>query len=132
MPLTSDTPAKKSNDSVHRRFRVLVVGDWVVDDYWVTGLVHRSPTASRIGRTHLKGLNHPNSTLQALVGAGRIGSLLHSATEGTHHLFEVVGLGLWHRNDTPLIRAMFDRSNLAGWTPNQLSRSKPNTKPSGI
>jgi|WetSurMetagenome_2_1015567.scaffolds.fasta_scaffold30767_3 hypothetical protein len=36
--------------------RILVVGDWIVDEHWVTG-IHRSPTSSRTGQTHRRALH---------------------------------------------------------------------------
>src|SRR5947209_3511047 len=93
--------------------QVLVVGDWVVDDYWVTG-DHRSPSASRVGRAHLRALNDAGSSVQALVGAGRVASLLHSARSGGREVYSVVGLGIWHKQDTEQLVAMFERKSFQG------------------
>src|SRR5438552_4009209 len=55
---------------------IFIVGDWVVDDYWLTG-IHQSPFASRVGDLHLRALKAPGDIVATLAGAGRVTSLLH-------------------------------------------------------
>lgn len=70
--------------------RILLLGDWVVDDNWVTG-IHRSSTASRIGPSHFRSLHNKESTVQGFCGAGQTASLLCLAKdENSDPLFEIV------------------------------------------
>jgi hypothetical protein len=63
---TADQKAKK----------ILVVGDWFVDEHWVMG-VHRSATSSRTGHAHYRALHNMSSTVQSFCGAGLTASLLY-------------------------------------------------------
>ena len=103
---------------------VLVVGDWVVDEYWMTG-THRTRTAARVGRAQLRSLHDSSSVVQALVGAGRIASLMRTSV-GPQKI-SITGVGLWHRHDNDHIEAMFDTDNIVGWNPNKISRTIPSS-----
>jgi hypothetical protein len=116
---------KQISVEASRNKPLLIVGDWVVDDYWVTG-IHRSKTASRKGLTHFRALHGTGGIVQALVGAGRVASRLFSVP------LEVVGLGLWYPPDTDMLTAMFVQENLRGWTPTRLSRDKPPEVKEGV
>ena len=105
-------------------FQVLVVGDWVVDDHWVTA-VHRSPTASRTGRAHYRSLHRPSGSVRALCGAGRTASVLHQSTRDGAPFCDVIGIGVWHRSDTLELTAMLDSSRNKAVTPFRLTRSDP-------
>jgi hypothetical protein len=96
---------------------ILVVGDWMIDDYWITG-THRARTASRVGRWHYRALNSPNASVQELAGAGRVASLLHSTAK-----YDIHGLGMWQPEDTEHLAVMFIRDNTRGWTPCRINRS---------
>src|SRR5579864_4589500 len=100
--------------------RILVVGDWVVDDHWVTG-IHRSLTRSRVGELHLRALHGPDSTPQALCGAGRTASILHEARLGERPFCRIAGIGLWHIDDTAALAAMLDPRQSTGQTPHRLT-----------
>jgi hypothetical protein len=98
---------------------LLVVGDWMIDDYWIAGS-HESRTASRVGRTHYRALNRPDSNVQSLGGAGRVASILSEAG------YSLYGLGMWHPEDTTHLAAMLNRTNVTGWTPCRITRSPRN------
>lgn len=95
---------------------VLVAGDWVVDDNWVIG-THRSPTSTRTGSGHYRSLHRLNSSVQSFCGAGRTASLLFNAETATTNIASIVGLGVWHPKDEPIIRNMFDARTTQGNTP---------------
>src|SRR5262249_18325926 len=102
------------------RRTLLVFGDWGIDDNWVTG-THRSRTSTRKGRAHYRTLHSPESTVQVFCGAGRNASLLHSS-RNSHGapLCAIVGLGLWHPDDTEVLSGMFSETPTVGRTPFRL------------
>jgi hypothetical protein len=105
---------------------VLVVGDWLVDEHWVTG-VHRSRTSSRIGRAHYRTLQNRESTVTSFCGAGRTAVILHRARLGDcEDPFRMIGLGVWHEADTSVLEAMFEPDFMKGRTPHQINL--PQTK----
>ncbi|MFZ1005530.1 MAG: AAA family ATPase, partial [Candidatus Sulfotelmatobacter sp.] len=104
-----------------RRRRILVVGDWVVDEHWVIG-IHRSPTSSRTGRHHYRALHPPDATVESLCGAGRTASVLHQVKLDKERFCEIVGVGLWHPDDTAALTAMLDPCSSCGQTPHRLTR----------
>jgi hypothetical protein len=95
--------------------KLVIVGDWVVDDYWVTG-IHRSMTASRKGERQIRALHHLGSVVRSLVGAGRVATQLH------HAGYQIFGVGVWHPLDTPALSDMFDSQRLEGNIPSRLCR----------
>ncbi|MDZ4684735.1 MAG: AAA family ATPase [Planctomycetaceae bacterium] len=105
---------------------LLIVGDWLVDDNWLTG-AHRSSTSLRIGSRHQRALHLPGCPVQAFCGAGRLASILHDARLGDSPdpSFTITGIGVWtYRkelvtdeqgkpieaiiDDTALLHSMFD------------------------
>ncbi len=111
--------------------RLLVIGDWVVDDTWVIGN-HYSPISSNVGLSHFKSLHDPRSNVRKLSAAGHVATLLHDAekskflqsdvtADGSVHAegkgFDIVGFGLWHTDDTDYIKALFDPKQMNGRTP---------------
>ena len=99
---------------------ILVVGDWVVDEHWATG-IHRSPTASRKGRAHYRCLHTPCSAVQSLAGAGRVASVLHQARVQKRECYEITCIGTWHTEDGDTIRRMLDPTYNQGQTPFRLT-----------
>ena len=107
----------------------LVVGDWFVDEHWVCG-VHRSSSSSRTGKTHLRALHSPNSTLRAFCGAGRSAQFLHQLYQKSgaeEPVASLIGLGFWHRADTEALTSFFDLE-----TPPQTPYSLTSTFPTRI
>lgn len=109
---------------------ILVVGDWFVDEHWVTG-IHRSSSSSRTGQAHYRALHNLNSTVESFCGAGLTASLLYQVKEDNERLCSITGLGLWHEEDTDLLREMFDFDRLRGQTLFKLTRNEPKI-PSGV
>src|ERR1043165_1892448 len=103
--------------------RILVLGDWVVDDHWVTG-VHRSPTSSRTGHQHFRGLPLPDSAVRSLGIAGRTASVLHRTKADQKDFCDVICVGLWHRDDTSTLAAMLDPSANKAQTPYRIVQPK--------
>jgi predicted AAA+ superfamily ATPase len=113
MKSTSTPLAGIMSQSQTRLKKVLVVGDWLVDEHWIVGR-HRSESASRAGRRHSRALNTSDSSVRSLCGAGQVATILHCAHSGDEKLFEVLGLGLWHEGDEEELRYMIEpRNNIA-------------------
>lgn len=93
-----------------KKIPILVVGDWLVDEHWVVG-DHRSPSSSRTGQRHSRALHAPNCSVRSLCGAGQVATILHEAKSAGDGLFELVGLGLWHKKDNDLIKGMLSPLN---------------------
>src|SRR5262245_49513048 len=100
--------------------KILVVGDWLVDEHWVVGR-HRSDTASRSGRRHSRALQEAGCSVRSLCGAGHVATILHNAARGKHPIFNVVGCGLWNGKDDAELRRMLIPRNSNGVTPYSLS-----------
>ncbi len=109
--------------------RVLVVGDWLVDELWVVGK-HRSPSAGRPGPNHTRALQIPQSTVRSLCGAGQVAVNLRNARDKNGPLFDVIGLGLWHRDDQAELCSMLDPNNNIAKTPHRLMMHTPPATPS--
>jgi hypothetical protein len=100
--------------------KILVMGDWVLDDHWVIG-IHRSPTRSRTGQSHFRALHLPSSTVQSLCGAGRTASVLHQVKLRGEPFCSIAGIGLWHAEDTAALTAILDPRRSIGQTPHRLT-----------
>ncbi|HEV7670192.1 MAG TPA: AAA family ATPase [Thermoanaerobaculia bacterium] len=105
--------------------RVLVVGDWLVDDHWVVAEA-RSPTASRIGKTLFRSLQGTLGSATSLCGAGRTASILVGAVwtnpdqpadkaDQDVKPFEVAGIGTWHRSDTDYMHTLLEAYRVENW-----------------
>ncbi len=101
--------------------RVLVVGDWLVDECWVTG-IHRSLTGSRTGRLHSRALHPLNGTTQSFCGAGQTAAILHKAVYKNKKFCEVVGVGIWHKDDTDTLAEMLNPEKAEGQTLHKIVR----------
>lgn len=98
---------KSDDERLRTTKRILIVGDWVVDDHWVTG-VHRSPTSSRTGKQHFRALHLPGTTVQSLGIAGRTASVFYRTIADGEVFCELACVGFWHRDDTNSLAAMLD------------------------
>jgi hypothetical protein len=99
--------------------KILVVGDWLVDEHWAVGL-HRSQSASRIGHRHSRALHLAQCSIRSLCGAGQTATILYNTTDGAKYLFDIIGLGLWHKGDESELLRMLVPDNNEGKTPYRL------------
>ena len=112
------TKPKSTGDAPPTK-RILLVGDWVIDDNWVVGS-HKSDLSTGVGEQYYRSLHQPGNVVRKFCGAGRVGSLIrHGAISDT--FVDVTGLGLWHPDDQNLLKAMFVPSNMYGNSPYSLS-----------
>jgi hypothetical protein len=100
--------------------RVLVVGDWLVDEHWVVG-VHRLPSSSRTGQRHSRALHTETSTVRSLCGAGQVATILHQAEDKGQPCFDIRGLGVWNVQDEDTLARMLDPMWSRGRTPHTLT-----------
>jgi|HubBroStandDraft_6_1064221.scaffolds.fasta_scaffold110618_2 hypothetical protein len=98
--------------------RILVVGDWVIDENWIVGQ-HRNTTSSRVGDDYTRVLNTPQSSMQSLCGAGLVASILREGF-GQEVPIDIWGLGLWHSGDTKRLDRMLNTTTTFGKTHHQL------------
>ena len=129
--ITSTDSSTAASDAIQTAGVCLVVGDWFVDEHWICG-VHRSSMSSRTGRTHLRALHSPKSTVRAFCGAGRSALFLHHLYQrsNTEPLTFLIGLGFWHRQDTKELLSLFEPRSPAQ-TPYRLT-SPDIVMPTGI
>lgn len=108
-----------------RPYRVLVLGDWVVEDRWLT-----SAADADAGVATLHALSGRGDVTQHLAGAGAAALLLHGvesevAEDEVAPLCEILGLGVWSRFDTRILKANFDPLYGLAKTPHRLQRPDP-------
>lgn len=97
---------KKATD----RKKILIVGDWEVEEKWSIG-IHRSRISSRTGYAHYRSLHSLQNNILALGGAGRVASIIHNSRLGSRQLCDVIGIGIWHKDDTIHIESLFDQQD---------------------
>ncbi len=106
---TEDTHAASAEPAAPAS--VLIVGDWIVDDYWFLR-PSDSPLASSTGLAHYEIASRPEHLIRDLCGAGHVANILfHSLTSDPSleasdetRPTAIIGLGRWHRRDTELMR----------------------------
>src|SRR6185503_3253644 len=91
---------------------ILVIGDWVVDEYWFL-VGHHSDISSHIGIQHQRLSSKPDDAVRDLCGAGHVARVLYRLSEANARPYEVVGLGAWDEGDTDLIRHLFHPCDLS-------------------
>ena len=119
---TDENPSEKE-------WRILVVGDWLVDEHWVTG-IHRSSTSSRTGQAHYRALHLLDSTTQSFCAAGKTATVLYRARKGpdkSKKLCKVCGAGIWHKEDTETLSTMLEPSTLREQNLHRITRCNDNT-----
>ena len=104
--------------------RVIVAGDWLVDEYWVVG-PHRSQSSSRTGATHSRALQEGAGSVQSLCGAGQVATILHQATKNDRPANRIVGIGIWHPGDDEELKWMLNPAYNTRLNPHHLTRREP-------
>lgn len=88
---------------IKNRANILLVGDWTLDEHWVTGS-HSISTSSRTGGTHRFIHNDINEEIINVSGAGRVASSLLKCADLEVNLF---ALGVWEENGNERISSFF-------------------------
>ncbi len=81
---------------------ILVVGDWVVDEYWFLNR-HQSELSSHTGYLHYRIATNDKDTIYDLCGAGHVARVLYSIRENKS-IYKLYGIGKWNSNDDILIK----------------------------
>lgn len=131
-PPSTETSARSDIVNTTGPKRILIVGDWVVDDHWVTS-THRAAEAIRRGRTHVRALHPVQGIVESLGAAGRAASILQcavSADSSGSAPLQVIGLGNWCQDDHEVITSLLKPAHAKGLTPFRLGACKDLPKPS--
>jgi hypothetical protein len=109
--------------------KVLVVGDWIVDDNWVAS-THAPAPDSKSDTVYYIAQHHPHSETRELAGAGRVASLVYSAvnpnvpyTKGVYEGYAIEGIGVWDPADDRMLRAMLDVDRNVGRSPYHVTKT---------
>ncbi len=120
-------PDKKSGQILDNLPGILVVGDWIVEEHWIVG-EHRWPSSARTALRHTRALQDKDGSVRSLCGAGQVATILHQACDATgRRIANVLGLGLWHPEDTTALANMLDPIQNQGKTPHSICH-KENAK----
>ena len=120
---------KERNDKSEYRKKILLIGDWLIDEHWLTG-IHRSPTSSRVGQNHFRGLQSQKCAIQSFCGAGQTASVLvRSVDEDNNPICDIFGIGIWHESDTNYLESMLDQKEDNNITPHFLTHCMGQSKP---
>jgi hypothetical protein len=95
----------------NRERTILVIGDWVVDEYWFL-VGHHSDISSHIGIQHQRLSSKPDDAVRDLCGAGHVARVIYNLGIAESCRYDVVGLGAWDEGDTDLIRHLFHSCDL--------------------
>lgn len=87
-----------------KKKKVLVVGDWLFDENWVTGEHRRA--AGQLGSGHLRALHHHDTALYGLASAGKTAAVLYHGLDTSK--YHIAGIGVWDQADTDAIKAFLD------------------------
>ncbi len=84
---------------------ILIVGDWVVDEYWFL-VRHHSQLSSQTGAMQYRIFSKPGDRVKDLCGAGHIARILYSLRhrDQPRYDYELVGLGNWNKEDELLLK----------------------------
>jgi hypothetical protein len=110
--------------------RILVVGDWVIDENWIVA-GYDSESSSHTGLYHLRStIKDATAQILGLCAAGHVARALHCLSPGTaeNEPLDIYGLGLWEDKDTRLIASLFSSYVLDSGTPLNLIGPSVNTK----
>jgi DNA replication protein DnaC len=109
---TSKISSEREHKAKYRK-NVLVIGDWLIDENWVTG-VHRSATSSRTGRQHFRGLNDTKGATEQVCAAGLTGAIIHRTFEKVqfqNDQYTTIGIGICHVDDEKAIEQILMPAN---------------------
>lgn len=92
--------------------RIIVVGDWVVDEYWFL-VRHESDISAHTGSEHYRSSNYQGNVFMDLCGAGHVARILYRRREEEGANYEIIGIGNWDTKDTPLLSHLLHRCEVA-------------------
>jgi hypothetical protein len=81
---------------------ILIVGDWMVDEYWFL-VRHHSDISAHTGFVHYRLACDEIDTVSGLCGAGHVARVLYQLRAKNNDNYKLVGLGKWHGDDQDII-----------------------------
>jgi len=93
-------PVRRTKTQQQRR-SVIVLGDWVIDEYWFL-VRHHSRIASHTGFVHYRLSSAPKDTVADLCGAGHVARILFEL-RARDSFYDLYGIGNWNKEDEQLI-----------------------------
>jgi ATPase family protein associated with various cellular activities (AAA) len=104
--LSKKSAVRKPVTKAPKKPAILIVGDWVVDEYWFL-VRHHSEVSSHTGFVHYRISSKPDEVVRDLCGAGHMARILYqlrskSRSEEAYDC-DLIGLGSWNEGDTQLI-----------------------------
>ncbi|MCP4547144.1 MAG: AAA family ATPase [bacterium] len=97
------TMAALPDNQRRSRTSVLILGDWVVDEYWFL-VQHHSRISSHTGLAHYRVLTEQEQdAVVDLCGAGHIARVLYDLQRRDALDLDLIGIGNWYGQDTDLI-----------------------------
>lgn len=94
-----------------RTKHVLVVGDFMIDQAWITKETEDSGTEQKHDSVKPKKRKHPTWNDKRLGGAGMIFMALRTLCKRETLDCQIHGLGIWHLNDDNLIRSLINEDS---------------------
>lgn len=126
-------PDANQDNAINRNSSVLIVGDWIVDDYWVAA-EHKSDLSTFTSRNFFRAIHHGNDNIRDFCGAGRVAKFLHDTVYYTssrlvnseakplnRNGYHICGLGIWHPTDKAELLDMFRFDHGMGDNPYRLA-----------
>lgn len=89
---------------------ILIVGDWVVDEYWFL-VRHHSAISSHTGFVHYRVSSDSAEIVADLCGAGHIARALYQLRAESGRSYNLVGVGKWNDEDTDFIAHLVHARN---------------------
>jgi hypothetical protein len=89
------------NENSSEEKTILLIGDWLLDEHWVTGTQSIS-TSTRTGDIYRFVYNDINQEIIYVSGAGRVASILLRKED-----FTIYGLGVWEKNGEEVLTSFF-------------------------
>ncbi|HLP57671.1 MAG TPA: AAA family ATPase [Candidatus Deferrimicrobium sp.] len=85
---------------------ILIIGDWMVDEYWFL-VRHHSDISAHTGFVHYRLACDELDTISGLCGAGHVARVLYELRAKNKDIniedYKLVGLGKWHGDDQDII-----------------------------
>jgi len=130
MPETREAPAVSVNQTTEdssqlpsskpRQSRILILGDWVVDEYWFL-VSHHSDISSHVGFSHYRSSLEGNEVAVDLCGAGHVARMLNRISKAGAQGYEAWGVGVWNSQDENFLYRLLTDSGGNGFP--RLSRA---------
>jgi hypothetical protein len=90
------------NEEKKEKDVILIVGDWVMDEYWFL-VRHHSDISSHTGFVHYRMACEKGDIVAGLCASGHVARVLYHLRADEDENYQLMGLGKWHEDDTEFI-----------------------------